>query len=176
MTAVTGDGDDLDTPVTFQAFAERIGKSRPYVSKLKANGVLSARCFDAEGKIIPRLALADIEENRDPSRGRGGAPAAEASDATYARQRARKTAAEAERAELELRARKGELIERSQIAPALSGWVRELRDAILSAPRDVVLDPVQASDCEAALSTALARFSEKLAALAENTDGGASAG
>lgn len=175
MTAVTG-GDAPEQPETFAAFAQRIGKSRPYVSKLKAQGVFSAAAFAPDGRLIPSVALADMEANADPARGARGVPAHEASDATYARQRARKTAAEAERAELELRARKNELIERATIASTLAPWIRELRDAVLAVPRDVVLDPVVAADVEAALNAALAGFSSRLAAIAEMTsDGGAAA-
>lgn len=177
MTAVTEAGDGLDEPETFAAFAVRIGKSRPYVSKLKAEGRIGARCFTPDGKIIPRLALEDMAAHADPARTtRGTAAVAEASDATYARQRARKTAAEAERAELELKARKGELIERVAIAATLRPWVRELRDAIMAAPRDTVMDPVQAADCEAALTTCLAEFLERLASIESETPSHGGAG
>jgi hypothetical protein len=176
MTAVT-EGDGPEEPETFGAFAARIGKSRPYVSKLKANGVITARALTPDGKLIPRLALEDIEANTLRGTRHAAAPA-EASDATYARQRARKTAAEAERAEIELRARKGELVERATIAATLGPWIRELRDSIQAAPRDTVLDPVQAADCEAALAAALTHFSGRLAGLAMETptDGAAAAG
>lgn len=172
MTAVT-QGDAPDQPETMAAFAVRIGKSRPYVSKLKAQGVITGRAFDAEGRIIPRLALADIAANTlTPARPHQ----AEVSDATYARQRARKTAADAERAEVELQARKGELLDRAIIAPTLSPWVRELRDDVLAAPRDTILDPVQAADCEARLAAVFAQFTARLMAFVETPNhGGAGA-
>jgi hypothetical protein len=174
MTIVT-DGDGLDVPETMQAFADRIGKSRPYISKLKALGKLGPECFTPDRLIVPRLALAAMAAERDPARAPLGG-SAEASDATYARQRARKTAAEAERAEIELRARKGELVERQVIAGTLTPWIRELRDAIIAVPRDTVLDPVQASDAEAALTNALQAFSARLAGMAETEHhGGAGA-
>jgi hypothetical protein len=174
MTAVTGDPDGLSEPETFAAFADRIGKSRPYVSKLKAEGKIGARCFAADGRIIPRLALEDMAANADPARRKAPAITTEGADATFARQRARKTAAEAERAEIELRARKGDLVERAIVAGTLAPWVRELRDGILGVPRDTVLDPVQAADCESALAKVLTDFSAKLTSLATETtpDGG----
>jgi hypothetical protein len=173
MTAVTPPGDE---GLTFAAFAQVIGKSRPYVSKLVAQGVITARSLTADRRIIADRAQEDIAANADPARTRHLAPSQD-SDVTYARQRARKTAAEAERAEIELQARKGELVERSIIATTLSPQVRELRDAILAAPRDTVLDPVQAADCEAALVAALTQFCGRLSAVSETVDhGGASAG
>lgn len=172
MPAVT-EGDGLDEPETMAAFAVRVGKSRPYISKLKAQGVITSRAFADDGRIIPRQALADIAANTlAPSR----TVSAEASDATYARQRARKTAADAERAEVELRARKGELLDRAIIAPTLSPWVRELRDDVLAAPRDTILDPVQAADCEARLAEVFAAFTARLTAFVETPNhGGAGA-
>lgn len=158
------DGDGLDQAETMAAFAVRIGKSRPYISKLKAQGVITGRAFDQDGRIIPRLALADMAANTLTG---GRTIAAEASDATYARQRARKTAADAERAEVELQARKGELLDRAIIAPTLSPWLRDLRDNVLAAPRDTVLDPVQAADCEARIAETFAEFANRLTAFVE---------
>lgn len=170
MTAVT---DDADEPVTMQAYADRIGKSRPYVSKLVAQGRIRPPALTDDRKIRPRAADQQIAEGADPRKGPGGAPAllpAAGPDGTYARERARLTAAQAERAEIDLKARKGELLERNVVAGTLGPWIRELRDAILAAPRDTVIDPVQAADCEAALTTALAEFSARLGALAAETE------
>lgn len=171
MTAVT-DGDDQ--PLTFAAYAERIGKSRPYVSKLVAQGRITARAMTADRKIIPALADEDIARGADPAR--SAAPVLPvADDATYARQRARKAAADAETAEIELQVLKGDLIRRSIVSQTIAPWIRELRDNILGVPRDTVLDPVQAADCEAALARALAEFSARLAAMETTSDGGAAA-
>jgi hypothetical protein len=161
MTVVTPPSDD--TPAeTFAAFAVRIGKSRPYVSKLVAEGRISSASLTPERLIIPRLALADMEAAADPARSRGTVPRAATDDATYAHQRARKTKLDADRADLELRARRRELIDRSQVASVFSPLIRELRDALINAPRDTVLDPVQAADCEAAITAALTAFSVRL--------------
>jgi hypothetical protein len=174
MTVVTGDGD---APMTFAAYAVRIGKSRPYVSKLVADGRITGRALTDERKIIPHLADEDIARGADPARSRAPAALPASDDATYAKHRARKAQADAETAEIELRQLKGELIPRAQVAQALGPWVRELRDSILGAPRDTVLDPVQAADCEAELVKVLTLFSGRLAQLSmENTnDGGAAA-
>lgn len=175
MTGVTAPDEGLDTPETFAAFAVRIGKSRPYVSKLKADGRIGARCFDAEGRIIPRLALEDMAANADPARSRSAA-SADAADATYARHRADKTAADAALAQLTLQERRGELVPRVAIAATLGPWIRELRDSIQAAPRDTVLDPVQAAECEAAIVAALEQFTGRLASYAqESSNGGAGA-
>lgn len=166
MTDVTG-----GAALTFQAYAEYIGKSRPYVSKLVALGRIRPPALTADRKILPDLADEQIAEGADPAKGPNGAPAAipVAAGGTYARERARLTAAQAERAELELRVRRGELVERSASAGTLGPYIRELRDAILSAPRDTVLDPVQAADCETALVRILDDFSARLARMAAET-------
>lgn len=177
MTAVTAYDD---APLTFAAYATRIGKSRPYVSKLVADGRITGRALTEERKIIPHLADEDIARGADPARSRAGAALATlptSDDATYAHQRARKAAADAETAEIELQRLKGELIPRAQVAQVLGPWIRELRDSVLGAPRDTVLDPVQAADCEAELAKVLTHFSGRLAQLSMETtnDGGAAA-
>lgn len=168
MTVVTPPNDDAPAE-TFAAFAIRIGKSRPYVSKLVAEGRISSASLTPERLIIPRLALADMAASADPARGRGTVPRAATDDATYAHQRARKTKLDADRADLELRARRGELIDRTQVAATFSPLIRELRDSLINAPRDTVLDPVQAADCEAAITAALAAFSARLTAPVSET-------
>jgi hypothetical protein len=157
--------DVTDAPETFVAFAARLGKSRPYVSKLVATGIITSEALTQDRLIVPSMALRDIDAARDPAR-RAAPPSAhhDLGEATYARQRARKTAAEAERAEIELRARKGELIEREAIAATLAPAIRELRDSLRAAPRDTVLDPVQAADCEAAIDAVLTEFAARYAA------------
>lgn len=174
MTAVTGDGD---APLTFAAYAARIGKSRPYVSKLVAEGRISARALTDDRKIIPTLADEDIARAADPARSKAPAALPASDDATYAHHRARKAKADAETAEIELRRLKGELIQRAAVAQVLGPWVRELRDSILGVPRDTVLDPVQSADCEAALINVLTQFSDRLARFITETahDGGAAA-
>lgn len=175
MTVVTEGDEAPEEALTFAAFAVRIGKSRPYVSKLVADGRITAQALTPDRKIIPSVAEADMAANLTSGRAPGALPVSD--DTTYAKQRARKTAADAELAEIDLRVRKGELIERSLVSSALAPAVRELRDALLGVPRDKVLDPVEADACEAELANVLDAFSSKLARLAqEKSDGGAAAG
>lgn len=157
-----------DEPLTFTAFAKRIGKSQPYVSKLVSEGRISSRALTAERKIIPSLADEDIARGADPARG-SVAVLPMADDATYARQKARKAAADAETAEIELEILKGKYIARAQVAQFLGPWIREARDGLLGVPRDTVMDPVQAADCEAELVKVLTILSERLARLSMET-------
>lgn len=169
MSGDSGDHGD-GPPLTFTAYARRIGKSQAYISKLVGQGRIRPPALTPDRRILPALADQQLADGADPARTTNGAPAILTSaDGTYARERARLTAAQAERAEIELRARKAELLERNAVAGTVGPFVRELRDAILAAPRDTVLDPVQAADCEAALLAALTEFSGRLAGLAAET-------
>lgn len=156
MTDVT-EGDDGSAGVTFTAFATMIGKSRPYVSKLVAEGRIRAPALTPERLILPDLARQQIAEGADPARAR--IPSGAETESTYARERARKTQADADRAQLELAARRGELVERRLVAETLEPLLRRLRDDVMTVPRDHVLDPVQAQQCEDALAAALERAS-----------------
>lgn len=172
MTGVTG-ADDGEGPVTFAAFAAMIGKSRPYVSKQKALGVLHGPAFSADGRIFPEIARQQLAEAADPARSAGGVSRPN-SESTYAAQRARKISAEAERAEIELRVRKGELVARSRIEEVFMPLLRELRDALLDAPRDEMLDAAAEHRVRAALTRILEEFSSRAARVAaEISDGGA---
>lgn len=163
MTVVTA-GDaapDDGAGVTFEAFARIIGKSRPYVSKLVKDGRIHGEALTADRKIIPAIAQQQIAETADPGRGARGSAAGEHTG-SYATGRARKVAAEAERAELDLLERRGELIPRSVIAEALSPALRKLRDDLIGIPRDIVADPDQAEQCEAAIAAALERTATEI--------------
>lgn len=159
MTGVTGDGDAAG--VTFEAFAKIIQRSRPYVSALVKNGRITAPALTLDRKIIPDLAQAQIAEGADPSRGASGRSSAEA-DGTYASQRARKVAAEAEAAELDLAERRGELIRRSAVAETIGPLLRKLRDDLVGVPRDIVIDPEQAARCEEAIAAVLERTATEI--------------
>lgn len=158
MTEVTEPGDGAG--LTFEAFARQIGKSRPYVSKLVAAGRIRPPALTADRKIIADLAKEQIAEGADPARGPAGVVAEK--DGTYAKQRARKTAADAELAELDLAKRRGELIERSAVAEALSPLLRKLRDDLVGVPRDIVIDPEQAACCEEAIAAVLDRTATEI--------------
>jgi hypothetical protein len=64
----------------------------------------------------------------------------------YAASRTRREAATAEMAELDLKVRRGELIERATVGPAISGIFRGIRDAVLQAVRE---QPHRAEDAVA---------------------------
>lgn len=132
-----------------------------------------ARAWD----LVGRDGLIDLDEYRarrgtdldpalqplPPAQGRGDHAG---DDAGLQVVRARKMTADAERAELELRHRRGELVDRAIVVATLGPWIRELRDELLGIPREAILDPVLASDCEDRISSALLQFSERLAAMA----------
>lgn len=168
MTEVTEVGDGFAEPgMTFAAFAERIGKSRPYISKLVAEGRIRPPALTAERKIIAHLAEQQIAETADPTRSAAGARFADS--ATVAGSKARRAAADAERAEIEVRrarteekVRAGELLERGAVAAVLSPLLRELRDQVLAAPREYVLDPAQAAATEEALRAVFQRTSDRI--------------
>lgn len=168
MTDVTGASDGAAVPgLTFQAFADRIAKSRPYVSKLVAEGRIRPPALTADRKIIPDLAERQIAESSDPLR----SPArlrGEDDTPTVAAMKARRAAADAERAEIETRraaaeerVRLGELIERQAVTATLSPLLRELRDHTLAVPREHVLDPAQAAACEEAIRAVFLRVSDR---------------
>lgn len=161
MTEVTeaGDGD----AVTFEAFARLIGKSRPYISKLVKEGRIRPPALTPERKILPDLARQQIAEGADPARGRHGTPVIPVeADGTFASMRARKMAAEAEQAELDLKQRLGELVERSVIVEAIAPPLRKLRDDALAVPRDEIADPALAARIEEALSAVFERTSMEI--------------
>jgi len=84
--------------------------------------------------------------------------------------RRRKLTAEAEQAELDLAKRRGELVERSVVAEAISPCLRKLRDDLLALPRDHVADPGLSAQLEEAIAGLLERTSLEIL-----TNGGASA-
>jgi hypothetical protein len=159
MTELTAEGDAGG--VTFEAFARIIGKSRPYVSKLVKDGRIIAPALTVDRKIIPGLARQQIAKGADPARSARSAPGG-ATDATFASQRARMVAAQAERAELDLMERRGELIQRTVVADVVGGALRKLRDDLVGVPRDIIIDPGQAAQCEEAITAALERASVEI--------------
>lgn len=114
-----------------------------------------------------RVDLAEAEawraENVDTSRG------ADADGAGARAERSRLLRAQAERAELDLAARRGELVEKAAISATLGPLIRELRDTIIGIPRDVVRDESDARACEEAIVAALQGFSDQLRTMAGGT-------
>jgi len=161
MTVVTGDGDTPEEALTFEAFARVIGKSRPYVSALVKNGRIRPPALTPERKILASLAQQQIADGADPARGPGGLGAT-GGEGTYATQKARLTAAQAEQAELALRERRGELVDRAAVADVFGPLLRKLRDDLVGIPRDIVSDPEEADRCEEAITAALEGVSAEI--------------
>ena len=159
MTGVTE--RDADAGVTFKAFAEILGKSRPYVSKLVQLGIIRPPALTAERKIIVDLARQQIAESADPDRSPGH-QTAHARGGTYATERARLVALQAERAALELAVRKGEVVERRLVAEAIGPELRKLRDTLINLPLDVLPDAEQAAAMAEAIEAALERASVEI--------------
>ena len=72
-----------------------------------------------------------------------------------AAERLRKMAADAELAEIAVRRQRGELLDRGAVASVLGPLLRRLRDDLVALPRDIILDPVQAQECEDAIAAKL---------------------
>jgi phage terminase Nu1 subunit (DNA packaging protein) len=98
-------------------------------------------------------------ENVDLARADGADPA-------LVEARLRKMQADAATAELALAERRGDLVRKGDIAPVLVAAIQELRDAIISVPRDHVTDPVEVVACEEAIVAVLTAFSERLDGMA----------
>jgi hypothetical protein len=144
----------VDAPLTFGAYATRIGKSRPYVSSLKAKGILHGPAFTPDGKINPDIADAQRAAAADPAR-RPASAAAQTADTPYTSERTRKLAADRALSELELDIRRGRYIERATAGPAIAGLFRAIRDAVILAirenpatPEDAVTDVFAAKAAE----------------------------
>jgi hypothetical protein len=128
-----------DAPLTFAAYAVRIGKSRPYVSQLKAKGILHGPAFSPDGKLIPSIADAQRAAAADPARGPNGAPATTdfpRAESGYAAERTRKLRLDAQLTELELARQRGRYIDRAVAGPAIAGFFRSIRDDIVLAIRE----------------------------------------
>lgn len=164
---------DDDTPLTFQAYAERIGTSRPYVSKLVAAGKIHGPALVPGKAAGSRLIVPSIADEQraaaSPFDGRSSAdslPAA--SSSTLAREREGLVAAQRLRAEMDNAQRRGELIERSAIAATLLPAGRRLVDLHKQALRDAIARRLPPHEAEAAMDEATLAFIREITA-----DGGA---
>jgi hypothetical protein len=135
-----------DAPLSFADYARRRGCSRPLISKKVADGTIHGPALTADRRIIPSIADAQLAAARDPSQSALTLPAAGEDAVNYARERARREAALAERAEIELRQRKGELLDRAATLRAVEDAVRAMRDRILTIPHDIAGELARLSD------------------------------
>lgn len=127
-------------PETFGALGTRIGKSRPYVSKLKANGTIHSDAIVVQGSKVllnPAIALRQLAAAAttlpadDTPR-----PDADPHAPAFATARTRKLQADAAAAELDLDIKRGRYIDRTTAGPAIAGFFRTIRDGVILAIRE----------------------------------------
>lgn len=171
MSTVTPPDDE--TPLTFVAYARRIGTSRPYVSKLVGDGVIHGPALvpgKARGSRLIIPSIADQQRaDASPHDGRSASadiPAAFSS--TLAREREGLIAAQRLRAEMDNAQRRGELIERSTIAATLLPAGRRLVELHKQALRDAIARRLAPHEAEAEMDKATLTFIQEITA-----DGGA---
>lgn len=133
------DAADDAQPETFVAFAARIDMSRPYVSKRVGDGTIHGDALVTHGGkrlIAPALALRQLAAASAAPDAPSATTDPTAHAPAYATARARKTEADAAAAELDLDIKRGLYIERRTAGPAIAGFFREVRDAIILAIRE----------------------------------------
>jgi phage terminase Nu1 subunit (DNA packaging protein) len=125
-------------------FADSQGFSRPYVTKLVRQGVITR---DANGQIDRDAAVAALAARRDPAktlrRGRpahkgeitaAGTQTSEALSTLMLKSRIKTEVERGKLAELDRKQREGELVERSEVEEAAFASARRIRDALLNIP------------------------------------------
>jgi hypothetical protein len=162
---------DLDAPVTFQAYADHIKTSRPYVSKLVKDGIIHGPALVPGKALGSRLIVPSIADAQragaSPADGRSrDIPAA--SSSSLAREREGLIAAQRQRTEMDNATRRGELIERTTIAATLLPAGRRLTDRHKQALRDAIHRRLPLHEAEAAMDAATHAFIAEITA-----DGGA---
>lgn len=155
MTDVTA---NPETPVTFQAYAERIGMSRPYVSKLVTTGVIVSPALTPDRKIIPSLADAQRADAATRPKSSAADLTAPSSSGTLNAARLDLTRHQAERAALENSVRRGELVPRDALAAALPPLARRYAETLGQLVRDTITDDVERAALTAAIHTATTQF------------------
>lgn len=153
-----------EAPLSFSAYARKIGKSQAYISKQVARGVICPPALTPHRMIIPSLAdeqmasatvlpkIADIQASE------GG---------TLVQAQLRLTNERADAAELENRVRRGELIERDTLAATLPTIVRRYHEHLAALVRDTITDDVERAVLADAMHDATVKF------INEATNGGA---
>ncbi len=165
------DGDDAPAPagMTFTAYADRISRSQPYVSKLVIEGVIHGEALVGEGRnrrILPDLA--DAQRAAAAVRPKAELGKAAGLAGTLNTERLRLTTAQADRQELENQARRGELLPRSALAAVLPSLARAYIDQLGQVVRDTITSDIE----RALLLDRMAAATEKFIAKAQ-TNGGA---
>jgi hypothetical protein len=128
------------TEVDTQAgFARRMGMTRQAVSKAVAEGRIAGNAIAADGQIVVALAAQQLGRpllGPAPEVDSDGGRKAAAEDPLYAESRARREAANAALAEMELQTRRGQLLERATAGPMIAGFFRSVRDGAIMAVRE----------------------------------------
>jgi hypothetical protein len=156
---MTSGTDQSEAPETFQAFANRIKKSRPYISKKVGDGTIHGEALTDDRLIRPAIALAQLADAADPGRRRtGGQNQPDAATATYARERTALVSAQRQRQEMDNQVRRGELIERRAVAAVIPPAARRFRDTILQQVRDRVASDTERAALLADIATATESF------------------
>lgn len=158
--------------VTKGAYAAIRGCSAPYISKLIREGKLRAPALTPEGRIDVELANAMLGTPAPQLQPIATTPGP-TEDTGYAESRARREAALAERAELDLAEQRGRLVDKSAVDREIADLIRSLRDAILLIPREVAAHCAQLTDeraVEATILLALKRAMQDQAERAELPD------
>jgi hypothetical protein len=146
--------------LTSTEIAQRLGVHKSTVSRqARAAGIM-----DADKRIDLEAYQALRATGLDPLLQTTGRQTAsdEAQPSTLAIERQRKMAADASRAELELKIREGELIARSKVMLTLGPVAKRLRDTLCGVAREAVRDPEDRASAEKAIHAAIARFAEEL--------------
>jgi hypothetical protein len=148
--------------MTITDLAAHVGVHKSTVSRQ----VAAAGLRGADGKVDVDAYQALREGGLDPALQTAGAAAAAPDDVGVPAQRARKMAADAEMAELELARMRGELVPRALVAEVLGPLLTKLRDDLVGIPGDVLDDPGLAAKCSAAIAEKLRRVSDDVLAYA----------
>jgi hypothetical protein len=159
VDTLTLSGVNAAQPIVSQSeFARLIHVTRQAVSKMVRDGRLSAGAVTESSQIVVTEALRQLGR-APPSTTTAPPPDAPlglqpTEDGEYAASRARREAANAQLAELDLAKARGELVDRVGAEQAYRSQVRRLRDRILAVPIEIAAICATLSD-EPAIETAI---------------------
>lgn len=173
------------------------GAGRPsLITKYIQSGMITAPALRSDGKIVRRLADAQLAEKLDPARtanpaanerarlvpedarpagepgGANGVDPAAASpgDSDYARERTRLAAAQRQLRELELAEKRGEVVDRAAVARAERDTSRRVRDRLLSIPTKIAARLVGVTDARTAAQIVRDAINEALNEISDELD------
>ena len=112
-------------------FARRIGVSRATVSEYKGKGWL---VFSSAGLVDVKASTAEIEKNKDASRGGNRAKKPAAGSGKFNQAKAKEMQMRADKAELELLEKQGSLVSRERVELAAFTLSRAAQEGLMSIP------------------------------------------